>query len=552
MRNRTLLTLATLGTLVIPAIGTPSPARGQEPAAPPPIFGESIDVRVINLEVVVTDREGLPVAGLTPADFELTVDGTEVPIGYFTEVRGGTAIELPPGAGTTEGIPDLVPGSPVGTSYLLFVDDYFAIERDRNAVLRAIEGQLGQLGPSDRMAIVAFDGARLEMLSSWSNSAPQLERALRKAIDRPARGLQRVAERRMHLDNRRGRVRGNPGSWVSSRLDVAELHYAETLELQVTNTVSAAASALRGFANPPGRKVFLMLGGGMPYDIVEFVSREFGRAFAEPRITSGERLLAPLVDTANRLGYTIFPVDVPGMDTDFDVAAEFAGSQPQGASFTAFLRENNTQYALMHLAEQTGGRALLNADRLHALERTAGATRTYYWLGFVPTWQRNDERHDVEVRVRRDGLKVTSRADFVDTSREAEVSMAVESVLLFGAGPNVRPLSLDVSAPQRLSTGRMKVDVKLSVPAGEVTFVPDGDRNVAALEIRVAAIDEDGARSPIPVLPLQLDVPGPIEASRPVTYEAALELRRTRNRLVVALYDPTSGTIWSATTEVRP
>ncbi|KAB2960342.1 MAG: VWA domain-containing protein [Thermoanaerobaculia bacterium] len=551
------------------------PAGAQTPAAPPPIFGEMIDVRVVNLEVVVTDRDGLPVAGLTPADFVLTVDGEEVSIDYFTEVRGGTAVELSAQAGMIAGVPDLVPGTPVGTSYLLFVDDYFSVERDRDQVLRGVREQLGQLGPADRMAIVAYDGAKLEMLSSWSQSAPELERALRKATDRPAHGLKRLSERRTQVEGNLAAT----GSRVGGRLDVHELAYAEMLEQQIANSVSAAAAALRGFAHPPGRKVFLLLSGGMPFDITEFVSREsaaarrdplrpgggrlgrsavtsrdgsIGQPFQEPGITQGERLLAPLVDTANRLGYTIFPVDVPGMDTAFDNSAEYPGSSREGTSFTAFLRENNTQYSLVHLAERTGGEALLNAGRLRALERAAAATRTYYWLGFTPTWQRNDERHDVEVEVRRAGLSVTSRSDFVDTSRAAEVSMAVESVLLFGAGPNVRPLELTVTPAERSSLGRMRVDVSVAVPAGEITFLPDGELNVAELELRVAAVDEAGARSPIPVLPVRLAIPGTVDPARPVTYSATLELRRERNRLVVALYDPAAGAIWSATTEVRP
>lgn len=56
-------------------------------------FGEVIDIRVINLDVVVTDRNGDRVTGLGPEDFRLLVDGEEVSIAYFTEVRDGRARE---------------------------------------------------------------------------------------------------------------------------------------------------------------------------------------------------------------------------------------------------------------------------------------------------------------------------------------------------------------------------------------------------------------------------------------------------------------------------
>ena len=45
----------------------------------PEAFGESIDVRVVNVEAVVTGRHGERVRGLTAADFRLLVDGKEVP-----------------------------------------------------------------------------------------------------------------------------------------------------------------------------------------------------------------------------------------------------------------------------------------------------------------------------------------------------------------------------------------------------------------------------------------------------------------------------------------
>ncbi|GMU65917.1 MAG: hypothetical protein AMXMBFR36_21910 [Acidobacteriota bacterium] len=537
--------VASLGSVAL------APLSGQQPAAPaPPVFGETVEVRVVNLEVVVTDRDGLPVAGLGPSDFRLMVDGAETPIGFFTEVRGGTAIEGP-GGETVAGLPDLAPGAPVGTSYLVFVDDFFALARDRDRVLEAIAAQLGRLGPEDRMAIVAWDGRELAMLTSWSTSSAELERALKTARARPALGLRRIAERRSFLDDSRLRRRNSRIAAVD-RLDVTEIHYAQTLEQQIDNTVSAAAAALRGFANPPGRKVLLLLSGGWPYDIVEFVARDVGRIVHESRIDRGDRLYAPLVDTANRLGYTIFGVDVPGLATDFDRGAERSELPGETGEFGSFLRENNAQYSLHYVSRETGGTALVNAARLQALERAAAATRTYYWIGFTPAWMGDDQRHRVEVELRREGLRVASRSGYLDTSRAREVSMAVESVLLFGGGPGVRPLALEVGIPKRSSLGRMRVPIRFELPVSEVTFLPSGPSRVADLELRVAAVDEYGGRSEVPVIPIRLTLPGEPEPGGVAGQETTLELRRTGNRLAVAVYDPLSGTIWSATAEVRP
>ncbi len=547
-------------------------AGAQPPATPPtqdhaatgpeiPVFGETVEVRVVNLEVVVTDRDGLPVTGLTAADFRLLVDGAETPVRYFSEVRGGEAVA--PGESATEagsaaaveGVPDLVPGNPVGTSYLVYIDDYFSIARDRNQVLRSMMGELSRLGPEDRMAIVAYDGRQIELLSSWTGSTPQLDRALRKATERPAFGLQRRGERRNFLAG--GPLPGQPGitsprTLLDNRLDVSERFYADLLGQQVSSEISAATATLRGFASPPGRKVLLLLSGGWPYDIPEYVTQQFGRAVVEPGVKRGQEIYAPLVDTANQLGYTIYSVDVPGLAPESLIDAEQPDLPNEGEQQAAFVRENNAEYTLEYVARQTGGRALINAGRKSALERAAADTRTYYWLGFVPEWAGDDSSHHVDVRVLRQGLKVRSRSGYLDFSRRREVSMAVESILMFGDGPGSRPLHLAVGAPQKSSPGTMRVQIDLAVPATELTLLPVGDRKVAELELRVAAIDERGRRSDVPVIPVRLTVATDPKPGQLAVYRTTLELRRTGNRLAVALYDPAAGTIWSATTEVHP
>jgi hypothetical protein len=116
---------------------------------------ETIDVRVVNLEAVVTDDAGRPVRGLTAADFRLLVDGREVSINYFTEVAGGEAVPAPAAEGAP-GAPALPPAAPaigrIGRSFLVFLDDSFSIAVQRNLVLQEVEKSLGLLGPEDRMA----------------------------------------------------------------------------------------------------------------------------------------------------------------------------------------------------------------------------------------------------------------------------------------------------------------------------------------------------------------------------------------------------------------
>jgi VWFA-related protein len=529
----------------------------QPPAqeAPPSVFGEQIDVRVVNVEAVVTDRQGNRVQNLGPSDFRLKVDGKVVPVEYFSEVRGGQAIaasgteaEAPP----VPGLPSLAPGSPVGTSYVVFIDNVFSIGARRNEVLRTLKEDLGRLGPEDRMAIVSYDG-RLQMLSTWSNSERDLSRAIDNAIHEPSYGAQRLAELRMfETSNSLTGDRIEPGSRASfaQRLDIDELGFVERLAGQVDRAVHGAVSTLRGFAAPPGRKVMLLLSGGWPFSPADYAINNPNRpVLTTSDMPRGEEILRPLVDTANRLGYTIYPVDVPGVE------AQATSALSQGPIAGGInIRERENEASLQYVAEQTGGRPLLNSTRAKTLETVAGDTRSYYWLGFTPTWQGNDKRHDVKVELARPlpGFKVRSRESFLDLSRKAEVSMMVESAMLFGNAPGSLPMPVQLGAAAASGRKLMQVPLTLAIPVESITFVPVDGKYVSELELRIAAQDEKGNQADMPVVPLTLSTDKQPEPGGHVRYETTLTLRKLRHDLTIAIFDPLSGKITTAAVKVAP
>lgn len=551
---KSLRLLPVLLALALP-LAAQQPSAPEEPAS---IFGEQIDVRVVNVEVVVTDRQGNRVTGLGPGDFRLRVDGKEVPIEYFTEVRGGQAIASgEAGSGQSEavqGLPALAPGSEVGTSYLIFVDDYFSIAARRDEVLRELMDDLGRLGPEDRMAIVAFDGARIDMLSNWSGNQRELHRAFQQAMGRKSFGFQRLAEIRHFESTQRLRVGAlDARAAFANRLDLDELGFVELVADQVQRTVSATVGALRGFAAPPGRKVMILLSGGWPYSPGDYALNDPNRPIINRDVPRGEELYRPIVDTANLLGYTLYTVDVPGVDPFGPTAADEA---PRGGGIN--LREQEMHSTLDFVARETGGQALINGLRGEALETAEADTRSYYWLGFTPQRERNDKRHDIRVEVTRPGLRVRSRDNYFDLSRKTEVSMMVESALLFGNPPGAASMPMQVGRPVPAGRKEMEVPVTLAIPLSSMTLVPFEGKYVAELELRVSALDDKGNRAEVPVIPIRLtseqEPPkdGTGQPAGHVRYETRLKLRRTGHRLVLAVFDPLSGKITTAEADVAP
>lgn len=554
-----------LPALVLWLVAVPA-AHAQESTPPPDVFGEVIEVRVVNVEVVVTDRDGNRVTGLDPASFRLFVDGEEVSIDYFSEVLGGELRKPPAGEPSLPGIPSAgVDAGRVGTNYLVFVDEYFSLPHDRDAVLEALAEELPHLGPDDRMAIVAYDGRQVEMISSWSGSERELRQALREAQGRRALGFHRLSEAEMY-----------------------GLIYTDHLIRQVERSVDAAVAALRGFAAPEGRKVMLLLSGGWPFSLIPLaqpssdgeLARDPLRIQEEERndsalrrstdfddLAGGAKRFRPLVDTANLLGYTLYPVDVPGQAASAPgfVAAEersprrrpgerssrrrleeglFAPGSPD--------REIADENSLVFLAQETGGRALRNAQRLVALREAAGDTRSYYWLGFTPDRQRDDRRHAIRVEVAEPGLRVRTRQTFLDLSPQAERTMAVESALLFGEPASEGALPVEVGEIRPDGRRFIQVPLTVAIPLDAVTALPaDGEWRVQ-VELRVAALDEKDRQSEVAAVPLELALSEAPQPGKYLPYQTTLKMRRAKQALVVSLTDVVGGKSLSARVEVDP
>ncbi|HEV2843271.1 MAG TPA: hypothetical protein VG477_00365, partial [Thermoanaerobaculia bacterium] len=330
---------------------------------------------------------------------------------------------------------------------------------------------------------------------------------------------------------------------LNTGLNEREYAYAEALVRQVQGAVGATVSAMRGFAAPEGRKVLLLLSGGWPFSPQSYVRADL---VPSRSLKDGGDIFGVLANTANLLGYTIYPVDVPGLQTE---AANATAEAP--AALGSFnLREQEVEGAVEYIAQQTGGRPLLDNHRVTALASASADTRSYYWLGFSPNWQKNDKSHAVKVEVRRAGLEARSRTGFLDLSRKAEVSMKVESALLFGNLPGAFPMPMRLGAVERSKKG-VEVPVTLGLPVDLMTVVPVNGKYAAQLELRFIASDSEGNSSEIPVIPISLTSDKPPTPGKMVKYETKLKLRGKADHIVVAVYDPLSGKIATAEANIE-
>lgn len=514
-------------------------------------FTDTIEVRVLNLEVVVSDRDSQRVPGISKDDFTLFVDDQPIDIDYFTEVRNGAYVD------TVDRYREagVVAGEPSSTSFLVFIDEFFPLDRDKKAVLTALKERVAASpawNPHDRVAIVAWDGKGISVLADWTSDRTVVLAALEEAIARPGLGLQRQQERRQYqvtLDpsDLAASAVGPGAGFDRYRLGTQERIYAGLLVSQLEGTVGAAAAALRGIDAPPGRKAMLLLTGGWPMNIDDWVGRSATRSIQEGEIPEGAEVYGPLADTANLIGYSIYAVDMPGFQQTGGADASLAVSRGAGYGSLEFMLEDELHSSLRFMAAETGGLPLINDRRVQALGEVRKDVESFYWLGFSPQWARDDGRHTIRVEVNRPDLYVRSRSGYLDLSPQTQIAMAVQSSLLFGMSRPTGELQLAVAEVQKAGGGNFNVDVEMRIPINALTIEQSDTGYDAEAVLFIAALDAGGGRSEVPAIPLLLSSPEPFPPNGVVAHTVTLKLRKNTERVSMALYDVKGGKTFTNT-----
>jgi VWFA-related protein len=540
-------------------------AQESSPPLPAAEFGASIDVRTVNVEVVVTDRRGHRVPGLKASDFRLMVDGHQVPVDDFTEVEDGQAAS-PAGeiAETTEAAaPAAPPATPattaatanagaVGTSYLVFVDESFAIASDRNLMLKKLQEDL-PVGPADRMAIVAFNGRKLELLKDWTGDREALRQTLQEIQKRGTQGIEKLVKRgRAEEDDASGE-----GEW-------------EALLGETQSAAQAAAGAMRGVSPPPGRKVLLLICGGWPAlprrPLLSFqekpekpkpaASRESDpfssrdatdnlKILKQPELlsaanlASSAQLFEPVTGTANLLGYTIYPIPL-AQHASFAIGADVLADAPTPIDRLGFISTPwgfNVNDAMGYMARETGGKVLYNTLRTSAFKRIAEDLHSYYWLAFTPQWHADGGNHQITVQVLRPGLKARNRSGFADLSKGEVAGLKRDSLLLFGITPQAAAIQIETGKPKWAGIGMIDVPVTIVIPVKVLTPVAVDGGYALRARLSMDSLDSGGGGSHLRDVPLMMKLSAAPREGDFTRYHTTLKLRRAQQTLTFAILD---------------
>ncbi len=519
MLNTTRSTVSAFRTVVLLAIATALPV----PVAAQTDLVESLNVRVVNVDVVVTDRKGKPVRGLEREDFRVLEDGKEVNLTNFFsyDQQAGPSVKIQDGTAEMDDAElAALPREPF--TLAIYIDERNTPPNHRERVLLDLERFLRDEQFTNADLVVASYRNRLQIHAGPTRNLSEALAALRETPRGDSRSMESRIQWRQTLSAIANSFEAcetvafcNPcvdnwGELISIARDLAVSEETRTFV-----GISGLADLVGTLSGLDGRKAVLYVGDGfqqrggfegMMYvaDLCESERTDSQRdAFNIATEYDATRRIDQLAAYANGNRVTFYMLDAGGVRSSEASSVSFGSRKYAPTSENDRLRIENAQASHTIIAGETGGRAILNANRpLDALvdlaEELSGAS---YSLGFAPDHDPTGNVHLLKVELigkAAKGRRIRHRRSYQDKKLEARLVDRLVSSLYLDSESN--PLSVRLSAGATAKIERKVHDLPVRVLVPEEAFLlvpgPNGyDQGRARLWL--SAIGEDGERKDI-------------------------------------------------------
>jgi len=378
---------------------------------------------IVQTDVMVLDKQGHFVKGLTRGDFDLRVDGKSRPIEFFEQINTGSASEEAQLA-AARGMQSPADASSVdldnGRTVLFYIDDLHLLPADlvflRKDLSRFIDDEMGQ---NDEVVITSASG-QIGFLQQLTDNQAVLHAAIDrlKSIPYSVRdtGHPPMTEYHALLIDRR------PSTISTANMPIPDVfEYFIRQEMQETqspreqaelavrnrarmilqqgqaitrNTVAGLKSLVQTSSELPGRKLVFFVSGGFFYD---------------DRNADTKAELERISADAARYGVVIYSLDPRGLTTGAPQPGDAIANDPSGV----LDRESKNELwasrePMTTLALGTGGRTIFDTnapeERLH---QALTETSAYYILAWRSDHddaaQRKAHHVDITLKNARDG-----------------------------------------------------------------------------------------------------------------------------------------------------
>ncbi|MBA2733228.1 MAG: VWA domain-containing protein [Acidobacteria bacterium] len=432
MKKRPSLALALVFSLFTSALSQ-NPKPAPSPQTPPQQQEQDdndvvrITTNLVQVDAVITDKNGKLVTDLRPEEIEILEDGRPQKIANFSFVSTDSAASQPasPPAPADKLAPPVPPArlrpDQVRRTVALVVDDLGLSFESTAYVRQALKKFVDQqLQPGDLVAIIRTAGG-VGALQQFTSDKRQLYAAIERVRWNPqGRGgvgafapiqadpMAQMREQNANQEENDSRSEGT---------DIDQFRE----ELFAVGTLGALNYVVRGMRELPGRKSILLMSDGI-------------KIFNRDDPTRSSRVLdnlRRLTDLANRASVVIYTMDARGLQT-LGLTAADSTSGLTGDELESQLEDRRSDFfesqnGLNYLARQTGGFPIRNSNDLSAgIKRVLEDQKGYYLIGYRPEESTFDTAtgrrkfHKITLKLKRPGLSHRTRTGFYGiTDQEA-------------------------------------------------------------------------------------------------------------------------------------
>jgi len=514
---------------------------------------ESIEVKVTNVDVIVTDRAGHSVTGLTKDDFEILENGKPQPITNFYEVApkseaSNARLSTPSPSPTTAPAPGAATEDIRARRFVIMIDNYSLEPMRRNKVLTAARKFIdANLKPTDQATVVVWAHGN-EVITPFTNDKAEIIRGLESIAGRSRVGLSAAGEEqevKRKCREMSGDVKSAATfeqSWFGCKAEVNE--YADSIWANEKSILAAIKSHVSVLAGMDGRKIFVLAGAALPQnpgrELGMWAAALFGkdptRMFGEAGSRRQLIAMTDLARYASTSGVAFYNIDAA--DSDDVTAAESPERADREYAFGSF-SDSAASYKL--LSDITGGSALTGTQNFDsAFETLAHDLTSFYSLGYKPTDAKAGDRK-ITVRVKKPGLTARARQSFTPRTTEQEMHDRVVANLFREPDASTWPIKMTAGEPQR-NGDQMDVPLKVEMDPN-ITLLPQGDKLAGGFTLYIVAGMKNGGTSKVSKSERKIEVPAGEEAefrSRPIVFTLTLSVRPGDNIISVAVADSIS------------
>lgn len=411
-------------------------------------------VRLVLVDVVVTNNKGDAVTGLQKQDFEVLEDGKPQTVSTFEEHRGAppTQIKVPP-------LPPHVytnfPLTQTADSVnVLLLDALNTPSRDQSYVHAQMIKYVKTIPPGTRVAIFTL-ASRLRMLQGVTTDSSELLAVLNSAQAGPQKSAllpsnsEADADQRMidfMIENSSGPGGAAPTLAMAAvdPINAMKQFLADTAVIQTEQRISITLQSLQQLArylsSVPGRKNIIWFSGSFPAGILP------NSDLVDP-FTSADTFQEDIRKTTDLLTASqvaLYPIAAEGLASDavYEANAKEIGEKRGQLALRDQMRQMQTgsvardsnHNVMDQLAKDTGGQAFYNTNGLNdALTRVVNNGTRYYSLAYSPSNTTMDGKY------RRIQVKLLRGKDNL-AYRRGYYADDLQTVLAAGQKPDTDPL----------------------------------------------------------------------------------------------------------------